>query len=97
MKNNSIQKLNANIEQLLQQDEKPLSFSEAAEYLNVSKSHLYKLTHKNQIPFFKPNGKMIYFLKSDLRTWLLRNRQSTADEIEQKAVDYVTLNSKVVK
>lgn len=93
MQRDSIQKL---FEQF-QQDEKPLSFPEAAEYLNVSKSHLYKLTHKNQIPFFKPNGKMIYFLKSDLRKWLLRNRQSTADEIEQKAVDYVTLNSKVVK
>ena len=90
MHQNSIQKLNDNIEQLLQQDERPLSTSEAVEYLNVSKSYLYKLTHKNQIPFFKPNGKMIYFLKSDLRTWLLRNRQSTADEIEQKAVDYVT-------
>ena len=97
MKINSIQILNANIEQLLQQDERPLSFSEAAEYLDVSKSHLYKLTHKNLITFFKPNGKKIYFLKSDLRMWLLRNRQSTADEIEQKAVDYVTLNSKVVK
>ncbi len=91
MKNNSIQKLNANIEQLLQQDEKPLSFSEAAEYLDLSKSNLYKHTHKNLIPFFRPNGKKIYFLKSDLRTWLLRNRQSTADEIAQKAADYVTL------
>ena len=84
------------IEQI-QQDEKPLSLSEAAEYLDVSKSHLYKLTHKILIPFFKPNGKKIYFLTSDLRRWLLRNRQSTADEIEQEAVNFVTLNSKVVK
>jgi len=93
--NNSIQ-IQKLIEQI-QQAEKPLNFKEACEYLNISSSYLYKLTHKNLIPFFKPNGKKIYFLKSDLRTWLLRNRQSTADEIEQEAVDFVTLNSKAVK
>jgi len=87
MKQSTIEKL---LEQI-QQDEKPLPLLDAAKYLDVSKSHLYKLTHKNLITFFKPNGKKIYFLKSDLRTWLLRNRQPTADEIEQKAVDYVTL------
>ncbi len=94
MQNNSIiQKLVS----LVEQKEKPLNSKEACKYLNISSSYLYKLTHENRIPFFKPNGKLIYFLKSDLRTWLLRNRQSTADEIEQSAVDFVTLNSKVVK
>ncbi len=93
MNNQILEKLNS----LIELDEKPLTTKEACEYLNISLSYLYKLTHENRIPFFKPNGKMIYFLKSDLRTWLLRNRQSTADEIEQSAVDFVTLNSKVVK
>ena len=96
MKINSIQKLNTNIEQLLQQ-EKPLNFKEACEYLDISKSYLYKCTHKNLIPFFKPNGKKIYFLKSELRGWLLRNRQATADEIEQKATDYVALKNTLQK
>ena len=68
MKKNSIQKLNESIDQLLQQDEKPLSFSEAAEYLDVSKSHLYKLTSQAKIPHFKPN-KRLYFYKIELTEW----------------------------
>jgi len=84
-----------NLQKLLeqiQQEDKPLSLSEAAEYLDVSKSHLYKLTHKNQITFFKPNGKKIYFKKSDLNKYLFRNRKASEMELDQRAVDYVTLN-----
>ncbi|MCH7972543.1 MAG: helix-turn-helix domain-containing protein [Bacteroidetes bacterium] len=87
----NLQKLSANIEQLLQKEETPLTFLEAAEYCNFSKSYMYKLTSLQKIAHYKPNGKKIYFLKSDLRTWLLRNRQSTADEIERKATNYIVL------
>lgn len=91
-----IQKLNSNIEQLLQKDEKPLSFTEASDYLDVSKSHLYKLTHKKAIKFFKPNGKKIYFKKTDLNNWLFRNESKTENEIEQEALEYVVSNSEVI-
>lgn len=90
MKSNPIQKLNENIEQLLQQAEKPLTLPEAAEYLGVSKSHLYKLTFTNRITFYKPAGKLLYFKKSDLNKYLFRNRKATEMELNQKAVDYVT-------
>jgi excisionase family DNA binding protein len=89
MKQDSLQKLNTNIEQLLQQDEKPITFTEASEYLGVSKSHLYKLTSKNQIVHFKPAGKKIYFKKSDLNSYLFRNRKASHVEIEQIALDRV--------
>ena len=89
MKQNQIQKLNENIEQLLQQDEKPLTLPEAANYLGVSKSHLYKLTFTNKITFYKPAGKLLYFKKSDLNKYLFRNRKASEMELEQKAVDYV--------
>ena len=89
MKQNPIHTLNANIEQLLQQDEKPLTFKEAADYLGVSKSHLYKLTSTNKISFFKPANKMIYFQKSDLNKYLFRNRKASESELEQIAVDRV--------
>lgn len=69
-----------------------LSFSEACQYLEVSQSHLYKLTSGKQIPHFCPQGKKLYFKRSELDQWLQRNRQSTADEIEQKASDYVARN-----
>jgi excisionase family DNA binding protein len=67
-----------------------LSFSEACEFLNLSASYLYKLTHKQQIPFYKPGGKKIYFRRGELEEWLLKKRVKSVDEIEQEAIDYVT-------
>jgi len=77
---------------LTQQHEKPLCFQEAATYLNVSKSYLYKLTCFNKIPHYKPNGKKIYFAKSDLDKWILRNRVLSIDEINTKANNYINKN-----
>lgn len=62
-----------------------LTFNEASMLLDLSKSYLYKLTHSRQIPHYKPNGKKIYFKRSDLENWLFRNRVSTADELEHQA------------
>jgi len=81
------------IKNLLKSQEKLLCFNEAAKYLNLSKSHLYKLTCSNRIKHFKPNGKKIYFLPSDLNNWLLRNPVRTINQLDQAAADYVT-NSK---
>jgi len=66
-----------------------LNFVEACTFLSYSKSYLYKLTHSRRILHYKPNNKMLYFKRSDLEDWLLRNRVKTADEIEQEAIDYV--------
>ena len=71
------------IENLLKkQTEKPLSFIEAAKYLDISKSYLYQLSCKNRIPHYKPQGKRIYFTKSDLDKWLLRNPVKIEDQPE---------------
>ena len=82
-----------NLEKLLEQDQKPLLLEEAAKYLGLSKSSLYKLTFRNQITHYKPNGKKIYFSKSDLNSWLFRNKRISEYDIEQKAIDYVTNTS----
>ena len=86
-------KLINELKELIEKDER-LTLQEACGYLDLSTSTLYKLTSKNKIPHFKPNGKKIYFRKSDLNDWLFRNRVSTAEELEQKAIDYVTLGVK---
>ncbi|MES2766800.1 MAG: helix-turn-helix domain-containing protein [Bacteroidota bacterium] len=79
---------------LLEQTSKPLNLAEAAQYLGFSKSHLYKLTSSNAIKHFKPQGKQVYFQKSDLDAFLLRNPIQTNAELEQKATDYVTLGKR---
>ena len=73
----------------LQPTKEIFNFAEACTFLSYSKSYLYKLTYSRQIPHYKPNRKMLYFKKSDLEAWLLRNRVKTADEIAQEAIDYV--------
>lgn len=72
-----------------------LNFNEASTYLELSHSHLYKLTSAGAIPFYKPNGKKIYFNRVELDTWLLRNRSTTQEEIDQKAADYLINKGRV--
>jgi excisionase family DNA binding protein len=60
-----------------------LNFNEACAYLDVSLSHLYKLTSSRQIPHFCPQGKKLYFKREELDQWLLRNRQTTNQEIAE--------------
>lgn len=89
MNSQIISKLNS-IEDQLRGNSKPLSLPEAADYLNISKSYLYKLTHKNKIPHYKPNGKKIYFLEKELNEWLTQNRVKGEAEIEKEALKYFT-------
>lgn len=66
---------------------KPLTLGEAAAYLGISKSYLYKLTSQARIPHYKPEGKKVYFEKSELDEWLLRNPVTTREAIGRKAAD----------
>ena len=66
-----------------------LNFNETCKYLELSQSHLYKLTSTGAIPHYKPNGKKIYFQRQELDQWLLRNRMDSLDEIEQQAANYL--------
>lgn len=71
-----------------------LNFNEACEYLELSQSHLYKLTSSKSVPHFCPQGKKLYFNRVQLDEWLQRNKQSTTDEIEKQAADYVIKNKR---
>jgi excisionase family DNA binding protein len=67
-----------------------LSFDEASEFLSLSKSYLYKLTSSGQIPHYKPQGKMLYFEKSELENWLRQNPVKTNKQIRQEAENLLT-------
>lgn len=58
---------------LKQKDRKPLNFVEAAQYLSISQSTLYKLTYQRKIPCHKPNGKYLYFFKHELDNWIVKS------------------------
>lgn len=65
-----------------------LTSDETATYLGISKSYLYKLTMRRQIPHYKPMGKMCYFNRLELEQWVQSNRVATDSEINQKAQSY---------
>ena len=71
------------IEQNLLQKE-IITFAEACLYLDLSSSHLYKLTSSNTIPCYCPQGKKLYFRRSELDLWLTRSRSASVVEVEQK-------------
>lgn len=83
-----------NIEKALTQGDRPLAFKEAAQYLNCSPSYLYKLTHRRQVPCFKPLGKKLFFKRGDLENFLLQNPVKTRAQIEQEATTRATIGGK---
>ena len=70
-----------------------LTTNEAVAFTGLSKSYIYKLTMRQEIPHYKPGGKCIYFDRIELEQWMKQNRVSTQQELEQKAQSYCRGNS----
>jgi excisionase family DNA binding protein len=77
MSENLVNKKLDNIERMLIdlsiQQKDVLTLREACMFLDISPSHLYKLTSTKQIPHFCPQGKKLYFEREALKVWLTRN------------------------
>ncbi len=61
-----------------------LTSDEAAAYLGITKSALYKLTMYRRIPFYK-SAKLCYFDRGELIAWMKANRVATQEELDEKA------------
>ena len=79
---------------LITRDKDALTLDEVALFTGLSKSYIYKLTSSNKIPFYKRNGKNLYFSKKEIEEWLLQNRVKTKDEIDVEAANYLQNQSK---
>ncbi len=79
----------AKIEAMLLSTKVVLTFDEAALYTDLSKSYLYKLTSTGGIPCYKPNGKVLYFSKTELDNWMMQNRKATNEELDVMANTYL--------
>ncbi|WP_167667800.1 helix-turn-helix domain-containing protein [Mucilaginibacter gossypiicola] len=88
----------SHIESLLEKDKGNRFFNEtittkkAAKLLDVSVSSLYKMTHTNEIPFYKPGGNKLYFKKEEPVNRILQHRIKSQSEIELEAINYVVNN-----
>ncbi len=76
-----------------QTSEKPLSISEAAEFLNLSVPTLYSKVSRGELPFMK-RGKRLYFSLSELKDYLKAGRKKTNEEIEAEADQYLVKSKK---
>ncbi len=62
------------VEDILDNAKEVLTVEEASRFMDIARSSLYKMTSDRSIPFYRPNGKMIYFEKSDILAWIRQNR-----------------------
>ncbi len=62
-----------------------LNIDEAAAFTGLAVSYLYKLTSTQEIPHYKPRGKMLYFDRSELETWLKKGKVKTITDIDREA------------
>lgn len=63
--------------------------NEASQYTGMSKSYLYKLMMRRQIPHYKsPTGKKCFFNRQELINWLQSDRVATDAELSEKAQTY---------
>ena len=61
-----------------------MDIDDFVQYTGLSKGYVYKLTHANKVPYYKPGGKKLFFKRAEVDTWLLSNRVSTDDEFNQQ-------------
>lgn len=71
-----------------------LSLEEAAAYLQLSKSCVYKMTSNKEISFYVPGGKRIYFLRTELDSWILSNKVNSINEFDFEAESYLSRTQK---
>lgn len=74
-----------NLEDKFDSGKEVLTLQEAAQYMGIARSSHYKMTSNQTIPFYRPNGKLIFFEKDDILSWIRRNRVFSTEEIEEEA------------
>ena len=66
-----------------------LTLEDVAAITGLCKSYLYKKKRKKEIPYYKPNGKLLYFDRTEVEAWMKQNRVNTKAEAEATAAAYL--------
>lgn len=66
-------------------DNEFLTQPEAASYLKRTRQALYQLMHRGRLPYSRPAGGKVYFLRSDLDAFMSSNRRCSAAELADRA------------
>ena len=77
----SIENSISKVEDRLFVNKEILTTTEASLFLGISESYLYKLTSAKKIPHYKPNGRLVYFNREELKQWAMRNPSTSQSTI----------------
>ncbi|UYW01824.1 helix-turn-helix domain-containing protein [Flavobacterium agricola] len=83
-----LEKLDYLEELILNNKKQILSVADLEKYTGFKKSSIYQLVHYNKIPYSKPNGKQLFFQKSEIDDWLTKNKSLSNDQIQENALKY---------
>ncbi|MCL2293796.1 MAG: helix-turn-helix domain-containing protein [Spirochaetes bacterium] len=65
--------------------ERPLTIDEAAEFLRLKKSYIYKLVTQKKISHYKPRGGYLFFKQSELHEFTFKGKVNADYEVKQQA------------
>ena len=65
-----------------------LTVDDLIDYTGFKRSYIYKLVHLNEIPYSKPQGKILFFDREEIDHWLRQNKSQSKSQIGSNAIDY---------
>lgn len=65
-----------------------LTVDDLIDYTGFKRSYIYKLVHLNEIPYSKPQGKLLFFDRIEIDEWLRQNKSKSKSQISNNAIDY---------
>ncbi|WP_419211126.1 helix-turn-helix transcriptional regulator [Maribacter sp. X9] len=68
-----------------------LNIEETADLIHLSRYTIYSLVNKNTIPYHK-RGRRLYFLKSEILTWLKNGKREDKAALQNKVDEYLLKN-----
>ena len=74
------------LQQILLSKKTVLNIRDLCDYTGYSMSYIYKLTSQNKIPYFKPSGKMVFFEREEIDSWLLGNKQEVKEQSNGRTI-----------
>ena len=88
-------KISASVGNINKDEDRRMDVSEAQKYIpgHPAVQTIYGWTSNNLIPYHKV-GKRIYFLKSELDAWLLKEGHKSNDDLLREAEEYVNSHRK---
>jgi excisionase family DNA binding protein len=65
-----------------------LTIDEAAIYIGLEKTTLYRYCSDGKLDYYKPNKKNVYFRRTDLDDFLEKSKQKSKRTIDNEVDDY---------